>query len=65
VSGKTGTFGTMRHEAGVEELPDGGVYTAVVFTQAARADNKLPRADAVIGTAARAAVEELRGNEGT
>ncbi|KUL64071.1 serine hydrolase [Streptomyces sp. NRRL S-1521] len=65
VSGKTGTFGTMRHEAGVVELPDGGVYTAVVFTQAARADNKLPRADAVIGTAARAAVEELRGNEGT
>ncbi|WP_447034904.1 serine hydrolase [Streptomyces sp. DSM 118878] len=65
VSGKTGTFGTMRHEAGVVELPDGGVYTAVVFTQAARADTKLPRADAVIGTAARAAVEELRGNEGT
>ena len=65
VSGKTGTFGTMRHEAGVVELPDGGVYTAVVFTQAARADTKLPRADAVIGTAARTAVEELRGNEGT
>ncbi|WP_369215456.1 serine hydrolase [Streptomyces flavofungini] len=65
VSGKTGTFGTMRHEAGVVELPDGGVYTAVVFTQAARADTKLPRADAVIGAAARVAVEELRGNEGT
>lgn len=65
VSGKTGTFGTMRHEAGVVELPDGAVYTAVVFTQAARADSRLPRADAVIGTAARAAVEELRGNEGT
>lgn len=65
VSGKTGTFGTMRHEAGVVELPDGGAYTAVVFTQAARADTKLPRADAVIGAAARAAVEELRGYEGT
>ncbi|WSA96949.1 class A beta-lactamase-related serine hydrolase [Streptomyces sp. NBC_01795] len=65
VFGKTGTFGSMRHEAGVVELADGSVYTAVVFTQAARADSKLPRADAVIGAAARAAVEELRGNEGT
>ncbi|MEU7044907.1 serine hydrolase [Streptomyces varsoviensis] len=65
VSGKTGTFGSMRHEAGVIELPDGSAYTAVVFTQAARADSKLPRADAVIGAAARTAVEELRGMEGT
>ncbi|MEK8170029.1 hypothetical protein NKH77_10315 [Streptomyces sp. M19] len=31
------------------ELGDGSVYTAVVFTQAARADSRLPRADAVIG----------------
>nr|WP_030255361.1 serine hydrolase [Streptomyces violens] len=65
VSGKTGTFGSMRHEAGVVELPDGSTYTAVVFTQAARADSVLPRADAVIGAAARTAVEELRGNAGT
>ncbi|GAA0462036.1 serine hydrolase [Streptomyces olivaceiscleroticus] len=65
VSGKTGTFGSMRHEAGVVELADGSAYTAVVFTQAARADSTLPRADAVIGAAARTAVEELRGNEGT
>ncbi|MFE2376817.1 serine hydrolase [Streptomyces sp. NPDC059398] len=64
VSGKTGTFGSMRHEAGVVELADGSAYTAVVFTQAARADSRLPRADAVIGAAARVAVEELRGNEG-
>lgn len=64
VSGKTGTFGSMRHEAGVVELADGTAYTAVVFTQAARADSRLPRADAVIGAAARTAVEELRGNEG-
>ncbi|MFD7819223.1 serine hydrolase [Streptomyces sp. NPDC059785] len=63
VSGKTGTFGSMRHEAGVVELADGSTYTAVVFTQAARADSRLPRADAVIGAAARTAVEELRGNE--
>ncbi|MFV0127077.1 serine hydrolase [Streptomyces sp. HMX112] len=65
VYGKTGTFGAMRHEAGVVELADGSAYTAVVFTQAARADKTLPRADAVIGAAAREAVEELRGNEGT
>ncbi|WP_371789929.1 class A beta-lactamase-related serine hydrolase [Streptomyces sp. NBC_01471] len=64
VSGKTGTFGSMRHEAGVIELADGSTYTAVVFTQAARADSTLPRADAVIGAAARIAVEELRGNAG-
>jgi beta-lactamase class A len=65
VYGKTGTFGAMRHEAGVVELADGSTYTAVVFTKAARSDNKLPRADAVIGTAARAAVEELRGRQDT
>ncbi|RFU86568.1 serine hydrolase [Streptomyces triticagri] len=64
VSGKTGTFGSMRHEAGVVELADGSTYTAVVFTRAARADSTLPRADAVIGAAARVAVEALRGNEG-
>jgi len=63
VYGKTGTFGSMRHEAGVVELADGSVYTAVVFTQAARADKKLPRADAVIGAVARAAVEELRRSQ--
>ncbi|MFI8834956.1 serine hydrolase [Streptomyces afghaniensis] len=63
VSGKTGTFGVMRHEAGVVELADGRAYTAVVFTQAARADRRLPRADAVIGATARAAVEHLRGRE--
>ncbi|MDJ1136326.1 serine hydrolase [Streptomyces iconiensis] len=64
VYGKTGSFGSMRHEAGVVEFPDGSTYTAAVFTQAARADRRLPRADAVIGAAARVAVEELRGSEG-
>ncbi|MGP3989841.1 serine hydrolase [Streptomyces sp. 3N207] len=63
VYGKTGTFGVMRHEAGVVELADGRAYTAVVFTQAARADRRLPRADAVIGATARTAVEHLRGRE--
>nr|WP_173874444.1 serine hydrolase [Streptomyces albus] len=63
VYGKTGTFGVMRHEAGIVELADGRAYTAVVFTQAARADRRLPRADAVIGATARAAVEHLRSQE--
>jgi beta-lactamase class A len=63
VYGKTGTFGVMRHEVGVVELAGGRAYTAVVFTQAARADRRLPRADAVIGAAARRAVEYLRGRE--
>ncbi|MFH9615302.1 serine hydrolase [Streptomyces pratensis] len=65
VYGKTGSFGAMRHEAGVVELADGSTYTAVVFTQAARSDARLPRADAVIGSAARVAVEDLRGRQGT
>lgn len=65
VYGKTGTFGSLRHEAGVVELADGTTYTAVVFTQAARSDKKLPRADAVIGATARAAVEDLQGRQGT
>ncbi|MEU1487897.1 serine hydrolase [Streptomyces sp. NPDC005752] len=65
VYGKTGSFGSMRHEAGVIELADGSTYTAVVFTQAARSDAKLPRADAVIGAAARTAVEELRSRQDT
>ncbi|MFE1952648.1 serine hydrolase [Streptomyces sp. NPDC059524] len=64
VAGKTGTLGSLRHEAGVVELPDGATYTAVVFTQAARADSVLPRADAVIGAAARLSVEALRSMEG-
>ncbi|MFI7008245.1 serine hydrolase [Streptomyces sp. NPDC050145] len=64
VAGKTGTLGSLRHEAGVVELDDGTAYTAVIFTQAARADSVLPRADAVIGAAARLAVEALRSAEG-
>ncbi|MEU9356267.1 serine hydrolase [Streptomyces griseoloalbus] len=63
VYGKTGTFGVMRHEVGVIELAGGPTYTAAVFTQAARADRRLPRADAVIGASARRAVEYLRGRE--
>ncbi|GEB62207.1 serine hydrolase [Streptomyces gardneri] len=60
VSGKTGSLPTLRHEAGVVEYPDGGRYAVAVFTRAASTDVTLPAADAVIGGAARIAVDALR-----
>ncbi|MEY9862236.1 beta-lactamase class A [Catenulispora sp. GAS73] len=60
VSGKTATLPTLRHEAGVIEYPDGGRYAVAVFTRAASTASVLPAADAVIGTAARIAVDALR-----
>lgn len=60
VSGKTATLPTLRHEAGVVEYPDGGRYAVAVFTRAASTAAVLPAADAVIGTAARLAVDALR-----
>nr|WP_221473337.1 serine hydrolase [Planomonospora venezuelensis] len=60
VSGKTGTLPTLRNEAGVVEYPDGGRYAVAVFTRSYGTAQNQPRADAVIGTAARAAVEHLR-----
>ncbi|MEZ0115095.1 beta-lactamase class A [Catenulispora sp. EB89] len=60
VSGKTATLPTLRHEAGVIEYPDGGRYAVAVFTRAASTASILPAADAVIGTAARIAVDALR-----
>ncbi|MCP2336908.1 serine hydrolase [Actinomadura rupiterrae] len=60
VSGKTGTLLTVRNEIGVVEYPDGGRYAVAVFTRAFEAVAVQPRADAVIGTAARLAVEALR-----
>ncbi|BCJ77422.1 serine hydrolase [Catellatospora sp. IY07-71] len=60
VSGKTGTLPTVRNEIGVVEYPDGGRYAVAVFTRSASTALTLPRADAVIGTAARTAVEHLR-----
>lgn len=61
VSGKTGTLPTIRNEVGVVEYPDGGRYAVAVFTRSYGTAQNQPRADAVIGTAARAAVEHLRG----
>ncbi|WP_026313339.1 serine hydrolase [Actinomadura flavalba] len=60
VAGKTGTLPTIRNEIGVVEYPDGGRYAVAVFTRSLLPVAVLPEADAVIGTAARLAVEELR-----
>lgn len=60
VSGKTGSLPTVRNEVGVVEYPDGGRYAVAVFTRSASTAATLPAADAVIGTAARMAVDALR-----
>jgi beta-lactamase class A len=59
VSGKTGTFLNLRSEAGVVERPDHRRFAVAVFTRSH--DNALadPRAEAVIGTTARLAVDQL------
>ena len=59
-SGKTGTLPRWRNEAGVVEYADGGRYAVAVFTRSASTAAKNPAADAVIGTAARLAVDALR-----
>ncbi|MEU8585932.1 serine hydrolase [Streptomyces sp. NPDC048664] len=60
VAGKTGSLPTVRNEVGVVEYPDGGRYAVAVFTRSAGTAVNLPAADAVIGTAARLAVDALR-----
>ncbi|WP_067796246.1 serine hydrolase [Actinomadura formosensis] len=60
VSGKTGTLPTLRNEVGAVEHPDGARYAVAVFTRALLPAAVLPRADAVIGTTARQAIEFLR-----
>ncbi|MEU1871493.1 beta-lactamase class A [Streptomyces ambofaciens] len=60
VAGKTGSLPTLRNEVGVVEYPDGGRYAVAVFTRTAHTAAVLPAADAVIGTAARIAVDALR-----
>nr|WP_223245239.1 serine hydrolase [Streptomyces sp. CBMA156] len=59
VAGKTGSLPTLRNEVGVVEYPDGGRYAVAVFTRTAHTAAVLPAADAVIGTAARIAVDAL------
>ncbi|GAB3837817.1 serine hydrolase [Kribbella italica] len=60
VYGKTGTFGALRHEVGIVELPGGPTVAVAALTRAARADRRLPRVDAAIGQATRYAVDRLR-----
>ncbi|MCU1586735.1 MAG: beta-lactamase [Frankiales bacterium] len=60
-SGKTGTLPTIRNEVGVVEYPDGGRYAVACFTRAHSLSFKHAPADAVIGAAARFAVDQLRG----
>jgi len=59
-SGKTGTLPAIRNEAGVVEYPDGGRYAVAVFTRSTSLAQKNAPADAVIGAAARFAVDALR-----
>jgi beta-lactamase class A len=58
--GKTGTLPGIRNEVGVVEYPDGSRYAVAVFTRSTRFTKKDAAADAVIGRAARVAVDELR-----
>lgn len=60
VSGKTGTFVALRHEAGVIEYPNGETYAIAVLTRSTRARLVLPGADAAIAQAAKLAVAALR-----
>lgn len=59
-SGKTGTLPFVRNEVGVVEYPDGGRYAAAVFTVADVPTLRMPPVDALIGRAARLAVDDLR-----
>jgi len=60
VAGKTGSLGNVRNEAGIVVYPDGATYAVAVFTRARHYLPHAPEADAVIGTAALMAVDELR-----
>lgn len=58
--GKTGTLGALRHEVGVVEYPGEPPIMIAIFTRAARADQNLPAAEAVIGRTAYLAATALR-----
>ena len=60
-AGKTGTLFVWRNEVGAVGYPDGSLFAVAVYTRARQPRIKDPRADAVIGAAARAAVDALRG----
>lgn len=60
IAAKTGTMPGIRNEAGVIEYPDGQRFAVAVFTSAHSLEDVQPAADAVIGSAARLAVDMLR-----
>jgi beta-lactamase class A len=59
VAGKTGSLLNLRGEIGVVELPDGHRYAVAVFTRSNSAALTNPAADAVIGSTARIALDQL------
>ena len=59
VAGKTGTLLNLRSEIGVVELPTDRRYAVAVFTRANTTTLTNPTADAVIGTTARLAIDQL------
>lgn len=61
-AGKTGTLVIVRNESGMVLYPDGARYAVAVFTRSHTVREKNPDADAVIGKAARTAVEALRSS---
>jgi beta-lactamase class A len=60
IAAKTGSLPAVRNECGVVTYPDGRQYAVAVFTRAHTLDERQPKVDASIGTAARLAVEHLR-----
>ncbi|WP_255664738.1 MULTISPECIES: serine hydrolase [unclassified Nocardia] len=57
---KTGTLPGVRNEVGVVEFPDETRYAVAVFTRAQTLDLRRPDVDRVIGSAAAAAIAEIR-----
>jgi len=60
VFGKTGTLGTLRHEAAVVQYPHEYPIAVAVLTRSVRPERHQPRVDAAIGEIARLAVRPLR-----
>jgi len=63
VAGKTGNLLNLRGEVGVVELPAGHRYAVAVFTRSDSAALSNPAAEAVIGTTARIAVDQLHAHD--
>lgn len=63
VAAKTGTLPGLHIEAGVVQYPDGGRYAVAAFARTVGPAPVRVRVDAAIGTAARLAVETIRGRD--